>query len=275
MTELPAVPALPLDLAAPEVALGALLLGGHLLGDFAFQTRWMVEGKPRPLPLFAHGLVVALVHLGVLIPFFGLPVVLAAGGIGAVHAGIDLVKAGLRRRSAGSGAGTASGSGSAPLALFLVDQAAHLLVLAVAFVALRDHAWPLPLQVPAPWLGPWATAGLVAGAFAFAWHGGGALVSGVLATLSPGLEEKEDASSGVEGSGRLIGKLERTIALVLILFGQWAALVLLVAAKSIARFEELKERRFAEYYLVGTLSSLLVAIVVGLALSFALFGGMR
>lgn len=45
-----------------------------------------------------------------------------------------------------------------------------------------------------------------------------------------------------------------------------AALGLLIAAKSIARFEELKERRFAEYYLVGTLTSLLVAIVVGLLL---------
>lgn len=58
--------------------------------------------------------------------------------------------------------------------------------------------------------------------------------------------------------------------LVLILMGQWAAMVLLVAAKSIARFEELKERRFAEYYLVGTLASLLVAILVGLVLTVVL-----
>lgn len=275
MTGLAQLLPLPLDLAAPQVALGALLLTGHLLGDFAFQSRRMVEGKPRLGPLAAHGLVVALVHLGVLVPFFGAPVVLAVLGIAAAHAGIDRIKSALRRRGAASGPDSAAGTGTRGLALFLVDQAAHLLVLAVAFLALRDHAWPLALRVPAPWLGPWAAAGLVAGAFAFNWHGGGALVSGVLATLSPGLEAEEDASSGVEGSGRLIGKLERTIALVLILFGQWAAIVLLVAAKSIARFEELKERRFAEYYLVGTLSSLLVAIVVGLALSFALFGGVR
>lgn len=269
MTELARIPAVPLDLGSPGVALGALLVAGHLLGDFAFQARWMVEEKPRPLALVAHGLVVAAVHLVALAPFFGLAVVLAAVGIGVTHAGIDRIK------SAPPGSGPGGRGGPGPLSLFLADQAAHLLVLGLAFFALRDHAGPVLSRFPEAWLGPWTTGLLVAGAFAFNARGGAALVSGVLAALSPGLEDEEDADSGVEGSGRLIGMLERTIALVLILLGQWAALGLLVAAKSIARFEELKERRFGEYYLVGTLSSLLVAIVVGLALSFALFGGVR
>lgn len=273
MTDLAQIPALPLDLASPGVALGALLVAGHLLGDFAFQTRWMVEEKPRPAALLAHGVAVAAVHLAALAPFFGVAVAVAAAAIAVAHAGIDRTKSALRRRRPGPGEGRRGGPG--PLALFVTDQAAHLLVLAVAFAVLRRLAWPPPLVFPEAWLGPWTTALLVAGAFAFNGHGGGALVSGVLATLSPGLEEEEDASSGVKGSGRLIGILERTITLILILFGQWAAIVLLVAAKSIARFEELKERRFGEYYLVGTLSSLLVAIVVGLALTWALFGGVR
>ncbi len=42
--------------------------------------------------------------------------------------------------------------------------------------------------------------------------------------------------------------------------------MILVAAKSIARFDELKDRRFSEYYLIGTLTSLLIAVIVGLAL---------
>lgn len=47
----------------------------------------------------------------------------------------------------------------------------------------------------------------------------------------------------------------------------WQAVALVVAVKSIARFEELKQRAFAEYFLVGTLTSVLVAIVlVGLVL---------
>ncbi len=52
--------------------------------------------------------------------------------------------------------------------------------------------------------------------------------------------------------------------------GQWAALAVVLAAKSIARFEELRDRPFAEYYLVGTLASLLVAVLTGLAVQLAL-----
>jgi hypothetical protein len=35
--------------------------------------------------------------------------------------------------------------------------------------------------------------------------------------------------------------------------------------EGIARFEELRDRAFAEYYLVGTLASVLVAVASGLA----------
>jgi hypothetical protein len=35
---------------------------------------------------------------------------------------------------------------------------------------------------------------------------------------------------------------------------------MLLAAKSIARFKDLEKRPFAEYYLIGTLTSFLVAI---------------
>lgn len=60
----------------------------------------------------------------------------------------------------------------------------------------------------------------------------------------------------------LIGSLERWIIILRGLAGRWEAVALVVAAKSIARFEELKKRAFAECFLVGTLTSLLVAIVL-------------
>ena len=54
-----------------------------------------------------------------------------------------------------------------------------------------------------------------------------------------------------------------------VLLHQFAAVGLVIAAKSIARFRELEDRNFAEYYLVGTLASTLIAVVVGLAVSLA------
>ena len=44
----------------------------------------------------------------------------------------------------------------------------------------------------------------------------------------------------------------------------------MLTAKSIARYKELENRDFAEYYLVGTLLSALLAILGGLLLKSAL-----
>jgi len=66
--------------------------------------------------------------------------------------------------------------------------------------------------------------------------------------------------------GRVIGVLERAIALTLVLLGQFGALALIVAAKSLARFKALEDRDFAEYFLIGTLASLLLALMGGVAM---------
>ncbi len=99
---------------------------------------------------------------------------------------------------------------------------------------------------------------LVAG-YAFNIYGGAAIVSGVLS----GCRVNEAEQESTTGHGRLIGILERLLALTLVLVAQWGALGLLVAAKSIARFKELDEQEFSEYYLIGTLTSLLVAVSTG------------
>ncbi len=52
--------------------------------------------------------------------------------------------------------------------------------------------------------------------------------------------------------------------------GSYAALAFLVAAKGVVRFDEFDKRDFAEYFLIGSLSSVLVALCAGIALRFAL-----
>ena len=50
-----------------------------------------------------------------------------------------------------------------------------------------------------------------------------------------------------------------------VLTGTDAAIGFVVAAKTLARFRQLDDREFAEYYLLGTLASVAVAIVTALA----------
>lgn len=65
-------------------------------------------------------------------------------------------------------------------------------------------------------------------------------------------------------TGRVIGILERIIIYVAVLTGEIAAIGLVLAVKGLARFKEMDHRPFAEYVLVGTLLSTLLAVFVAL-----------
>lgn len=71
--------------------------------------------------------------------------------------------------------------------------------------------------------------------------------------------------------GRLIGNLERIVLTIVVAAGSYAALAFLVAAKGVVRADEFeKNRDFTEYFLIGSLSSVLVALVAGIVLRVAL-----
>jgi len=92
----------------------------------------------------------------------------------------------------------------------------------------------------------------------FLLNGGTELVRAVLKKVKIKDEKMEK-----DNTGKLIGNIERVLLFLFILFDSLAAIGFVIAAKSIARFEELKQKNFAEYYLIGTLSSALIAILTG------------
>lgn len=238
----------------------ALLIAGHILADFAFQTRRMVEGKGRVAWLAFHVAVVALVQAAVALPFLSPRATFLIAGLAVTHAVIDRLKAAAARPH---------GLGS-----FLADQAAHLVVLIVVWVLWTPApVWPAPLL---PLFGavvaPWSTVAVLAAAYAFNGHGGAAIVAAVLDRHA--LDQVTDGITEEERSrGRTIGVLERLILLTLVIVGQWGALGFVIAAKSIARFKDLDQRDFSERYLIGTLTSVLVAIASGLAVRGFLAAG--
>lgn len=63
--------------------------------------------------------------------------------------------------------------------------------------------------------------------------------------------------------GRLIGSIERVLLLAMVATGNWGAMGFVIAAKSLVRSKEFENRKFAEYFLIGTLTSTSLAIVAG------------
>lgn len=77
---------------------------------------------------------------------------------------------------------------------------------------------------------------------------------------------QEDAAAVAEyNRGRVIGTLERIAVYVLVIHGQYEALGLVLAAKGLARFNNLDDRDFAEYFLIGTFLSVVLAGAIALA----------
>lgn len=70
--------------------------------------------------------------------------------------------------------------------------------------------------------------------------------------------------------GKLIGILERILIYVAVMSNQVAAVGLVLAAKGFVRFKEMDDRRFAEYVLIGTLLSALLAVIVALTVKVLL-----
>lgn len=63
-------------------------------------------------------------------------------------------------------------------------------------------------------------------------------------------------------TGRIIGFLERIFVFLFILMGQYTAIGFVLAAKGVVRYPEFGNRSFAEYILIGTLLSALLAMGV-------------
>jgi hypothetical protein len=71
------------------------------------------------------------------------------------------------------------------------------------------------------------------------------------------------------GAGEVIGILERVLTVVLVLTGGLTAVGFAVAAKAAARYPQFKNPAFAEYFLIGTLCSIGLAVLAGLAISIS------
>ncbi|WPC09816.1 hypothetical protein [Globicatella sp. PHS-GS-PNBC-21-1553] len=75
---------------------------------------------------------------------------------------------------------------------------------------------------------------------------------------SPDISSEES----VKGAGAMVGNLERIAMGILMLLGQFASVGLVFTAKSIARYNKISNSpSFAEYYLIGSLYSIIAVLI--------------
>ena len=99
---------------------------------------------------------------------------------------------------------------------------------------------------------------------------GGVFVGQMLRVVTGKADRKaiEDfRKRGLRFGGLVIGALERCLVLTFVLRGDFGAIGLILAAKGLIRYSEIKDaqdQKVAEYVLIGTMLSLLWAVGIGL-----------
>lgn len=221
----------------------------HMLSDFVFQTKKMVENKRwNSWGMLSH---IGLTMLTVFALTGNLPVVILTG---ITHYLIDVSKIAL--------------SGKYPdkkLPLFFADQLVHMLALVLIW------AWDLG-KVPALITAIWQVMtdynlSLVFAGYVFCIWPSAYIVKFVVQNLLRMEHLGKEENEKVQNGGRWIGQFERVLIFTFVLLSEYSAIGFLITGKSIIRFAD-KEYLKTEYVLAGTLLSFLLAIISGVLVTY-------
>lgn len=235
-----------MDLDLADTTLFLRLLLAHFIADFLLQKKVWIDQRAvkrwKSPSLYLHVSIVGLLTYLFSGYYFNF---LIPGFVMITHLLTDIAK---------------SYTGNS-LRYFVLDQLVHLFVLV--------GAWYLYLQ-------PEINYGLLiesmvtnfrllslTTAYVFIVWPAGFLI----AKITEGWQKEIDNSKGLADAGRWIGMLERTLILTFVLIDQFAGIGFLIAAKSILRFGDIKNkenRKEAEYILLGTMISFIIAIFTGI-----------
>lgn len=215
----------------------------HVLGDFQFQPQEMSDLKTKFLPVLRKHLVIQSLILTV-VPmlffgwnsFFRIWALLFCVLLG--HCSLDLLKFNLKRYDK-----------LTEEILYITDQVLHItfIIFFSEFIFKNNPTPPfIPLEI-------------IKGILLFL-----VIMKPANITFKMIFQKyhfKTDAET-IPGAGAIIGNLERILSAIFLGMNQITAIGFIYTAKSIARFKEIEESKgFAEYYLIGTLFSILYVVV--------------
>ncbi len=228
-------------------------LCAHLIGDFGLQTTRFIQHKRRYKTASIHLYLHCLLHGALIYLFTGSwQQWLAPVTVVVTHFFIDLWKL-YQKDNARN---------------FLIDQGLHLLVLVILWIQVTGNREMIIPFFTALWQNTifWT---VLLGYAAVIWPT--AFILGFSTRRWRDQVADSRLSNGrisLSEAGKWIGIFERVLVLTFIVTEHYEGIGFLIAAKSILRFNDLKDnenRKETEYILIGTLMSFSASIFIGLA----------
>jgi hypothetical protein len=240
-----------MDLTLADTTLFLRLLLAHLIADFLLQRKAWIGQRAvkrwKAPTLYLHVFIVGLLtylfsgyYFNYLIPVL----------VMITHLLTDIAK---------------SYTGNS-LRYFVLDQLVHLFILVGAWYLYLQPEIDYALLIES--IGTNARLLIIITAYFFVIWPAGFLI----AKITEEWQKEIDNSKGLADAGRWIGMLERILILTFVLIDQFTGIGFLIAAKSILRFGDIKNkenRKEAEYILLGTMISFIIAIAIGIIAKMA------
>lgn len=233
---------------------------GHVIGDFYAQSSRMAHDKKTDRSaLITHILIYAAVMLIIGMLTFDLMYILLAVILSVVHGLIDYIKFMYTRGR--------TATRQQALKLFVVDQFFHILTILI-IIAISSYWVTLPqiwFTIDEYLIDEFSTSFIEI----LQWTLSILIIikpASIIVRLTLGYFEPKEVKNSKPGllqAGEFIGILERLTILILLGAGAYAAIGFVLTAKSIARYNKIAEEpEFAEYYLIGTLMSTFIVLIM-------------
>ncbi|WDT84517.1 DUF3307 domain-containing protein [Alteromonas sp. 009811495] len=263
------------ELVFKETLLLVALLLAHLLADFYFQPYSWVESRNKRHVLAPHLYLHALLHgllAGIAILVFasdlqGMTVLCGSAIIAVTHFKIDVIKSYCPQTTTS----------------FIVDQLAHVLVIIAVYLFMTSQFNTFitvlkainvqHLAIVLAYLAVLKPSSIIIKQLLSPWSAEVTSERPKHSHANDALTLSLEAQQTLALAGQRIGYLERTLMLTFVLLNQFAAIGFLIAAKSIFRFGDLtkhQDRKLTEYVLLGTFSSVVITLIIGLACAYLL-----
>ena len=226
----------------------------HILADFMLQGRNWIDHKEKKLFARQHVWHALIIFITAYVLSFYPGFWKGALAIAVLHLGIDMLKSLFKVKKDKN--------------YFFLDQFIHLIIIGlVTALYLEYFEYSLPFEVEVKTIA-------AISAVVLCLKPSNIIIKNLLdvfhidAPREKGVRknavDEEEESKGLPNAGKLIGITERLLAFVLVLSGQYGVVGLIIAAKSILRFRNMKQ---SEYVLVGSLLSFAIAIFLALGVS--------
>ena len=224
----------------------------HALGDFYWQSDKLAQKKAKSYRyVMLHSLLYFLVFIICMLPFWSMPLIATALILATSHLLVDSIKFMYAIKWKEN------------QVTYSIDQLIHILCIAAAsgylvIVGYELSMLPTIKNALATVVTDFEALLMWTGFVLLLLKPANITIRQITEKYRPGYDNSENSGN----AGALIGSLERLIIALLLSIGQYAAIGLVLTAKSVARYNKISEdKQFAEYYLLGTLTSTLYAVI--------------